>query len=88
MNPALPAALFLPAYFINHQTGRKIHEGLLSIKTVFLFQEGIELQIAGIWENARKGSLHVHLIVMLFCRHLIVATVNEGGEWLKLDEAR
>lgn len=55
--------------------------------TLFLFQEGSELQIAGNWESARKGSLYVHLILRLFCRHLIVATVNEDGEWLKLGEA-
>jgi len=32
-------------------------------------------------------SLHVHHILMLFCRQIMVATVNEAGEWLKLDEA-
>lgn len=85
MNPAVPATLFLPAHFINHQTGRKIHEELLSIKTLFLFQEVVELQIAGNWENVKKGPLHVQL--MLFCRHLIVGTVNEASECLKLDEA-
>lgn len=74
MNPAVPATLFLPAHFINHQTGRKIHED-------------VELQIAGNWENVKKGSLHVQLILMLFCRRLIVATVKEAGEWLRLDEA-
>lgn len=87
MNPAVRATLFLPVHFINHQTGRKIHEELLSIKTLFLFQEVVELQIAGSWENVKKGPLHVQLILMLFCRHLIVGTVNEASEWLKLDEA-
>lgn len=58
MTTALPATIFPPAYFINHQTGRKIHKELLNVKTLLLFQEGTELQIDGNWENARKGIPH------------------------------